>query len=95
MTDTVIRAEARIDCCILDKGIEVGAEARVGAGDDKRPNEREPNILTAGITIVGKRAVVPPGVVIGRNCRIDPNVTPEDVSAREVPSGATVIHRAP
>src|SRR3970282_2748755 len=49
-----------------------------GDGDDMRPNSTEPDRLSAGITLVGKRAFVPWGATIGRNCRIDPGVTEAD-----------------
>jgi glucose-1-phosphate adenylyltransferase len=92
MNDTVIRVGARVDRCVLDKEIEIGSEAELGVGDDNTPNHLEPGNLNAGITIVGKRALVPPGVSVGRNCRIDANVTHEDFSKRVVSSGGTVRH---
>ena len=67
------------------------AAAHVGVGDDTIANEREPHNLTTGITIVGKRAHIPANTIIGRNCRIDANVTPESFTASEIPSGATVL----
>ena len=91
MNDSVIRAGAEINRCILDKEIEVGANARLGAGKDDTPNKLDPDKINTGITIVGKRAHIPAGAVIGRNCRIDPSTTPEDYVATEVPSGESVI----
>ena len=55
---------------VLHRRIPVPAGARVGVGDDDTPNQVEPGNLNTGITIVGKRARVPAGAVIGRNCRI-------------------------
>lgn len=95
MNDTVIRSGAVIDRCILDKEIEIGVDAQVGVGDDNTPNQLEPANLNTGITIVGKRARVPAGAIIGRNCRIDPNTTPEDYEQLRVPSGATISPRNP
>jgi glucose-1-phosphate adenylyltransferase len=94
MNDTTIRAGAVVDRCVLDKEIEVGSDAHVGVGDDNLPNEREPHNLTTGITIVGKRAHIPANTIIGRNCRIDANVTPAAFTASEIPSGATVLPSA-
>jgi glucose-1-phosphate adenylyltransferase len=91
MNDTIIRAGATVDRCVLDKQIEVGAGAQVGAGDDNTPNKLEPGNLDTGITIAGKRARVPPGAVIGRNCRIDSGVTAADFERLEIPSGDTVV----
>jgi glucose-1-phosphate adenylyltransferase len=93
MNDTIIRAGAVIDRCVLDKEIEIGADAQVGVGDDNTPNQLEPANINTGITIVGKRARVPSGAVIGRNCRIDPNTTPEDYEQLRVPGGATISLR--
>lgn len=94
MNDTVIRAGAVIDRCILDKEIEVGANAQLGVGQDDTPNKLEPDKIDTGITIVGKRAHIPAGAVIGRNCRIDPSTTPEDYESVEVPSGESILKRA-
>ena len=90
MNDTIIRAGTVINCCVLDKEIEIGAGAQVGAGDEMTPNMLEPANINTGITIVGKRARVPAGASIGRNCRIDANTTPKDYDQLHVPSGATI-----
>jgi glucose-1-phosphate adenylyltransferase len=93
MNDTVVRTGALVDRCVLDKDIEIGANARVGVGDDNTPNQLEPANINTGITIVGKRASVPAGASIGRNCRIDPNTTGEDYDQLDVPSGGTISQR--
>ncbi len=94
MNDTIIRAGAEVNCCILDKNIEVGVNAKIGLGEDDKPNRLEPANINTGITIVGKRARIPGGIVIGRNCRIDPSTTPDDYEAKEVPSGETVSKKS-
>ncbi len=90
MNDTIIRTGAIIDRCVLDKEIEIGAGAQVGTGDEMTPNLLEPSNLNKGITIVGKRARVPAGAIIGRNCRIDANTTPNDYVQLQVASGETI-----
>ncbi|HET6380814.1 MAG TPA: glucose-1-phosphate adenylyltransferase [candidate division Zixibacteria bacterium] len=93
MFDTVIEEGAVLDRAIVDKECRIGRRAVVGRGTGLRPNRDEPERLYAGITLVGKRAVVPPGRAIGRNCRIDPGVVPEDFGRRRViGSGETVAH---
>jgi glucose-1-phosphate adenylyltransferase len=94
MNDTVIAAGAEIDRCVLDKEIVVGRGACVGTGDDMTPNQLEPANMDTGITIAGKRARIPAGAVIGRNCRIDPNTTEDDYDELEIPSGGTMSKRA-
>jgi glucose-1-phosphate adenylyltransferase len=90
MNNTIIRTGAAVRRCVLDKEIEIGANAQLGAGDDNTPNILEPANLSTGITIVGKRARVPAGAIIGRNCRIDPTTTKDDYDTLNIASGETV-----
>ena len=93
MFDSVVGAGATVDKSILDKDCVVGAGSRVGDGSDLRPNRQEPERLFAGITLVGKRARIPAGMIIGRNCRIDPTVDEADFGRRKtIRSGETVAH---
>jgi len=95
MFDTIVRQGATLDRAIVDKDCEIGRGTVVGAGDDLRPNRTEPERLYAGLTLVGKHATVPPGRVIGRNCRIDPRVRAADFGRRRViRSGETVTRGA-
>lgn len=93
MNDTIVRSGAVINRCILDKEIEAGANVQLGAGQDDTPNKLEPDKINTGITIVGKRAHIPAGAVIGRNCRIDPSTTPDDYDTTDIPAGESVVKR--
>jgi glucose-1-phosphate adenylyltransferase len=90
MNDTVVRARAVVNRCILDKEVEVGANSQLGAGTDNTPNKLEPGNINTGITIVGKRACIPAGAVIGKNCRIDPGTSEADYASLTVASGETI-----
>ena len=93
MFDSYVGEGAVVDRSIVDKECFIGAGAVIGDGDDLRPNRREPERLFAGITLVGKRARIPAGARIGRNCRIDPAVVEADFGRRRnVRSGETVAH---
>lgn len=94
LNDAVIRAGARVEKCILDKRVEVGAGAQVGGIGDETPNRREPKNLSCGITVVGKEARLPAGVRIGRNCCIDSRVGAEHFPELSVPSGSTILREA-
>ena len=93
MNNSIIHAGTQVNRCILDKEIEIGANSQLGAGSDDTPNKLEPNNIRNGITIVGKRAHIPAGATIGRNCRIDPDTTPADYDSLEVASGETITMR--
>ena len=91
MFDSVVRPGAVVDRAILDKEVAVGSGAIVGEGTDLDVvNRREPGRLNTGITVIGKRAVIPRGVRIGRNVLIGEGVRAADFSSRVVHSGSTV-----
>jgi glucose-1-phosphate adenylyltransferase len=92
MTDATIGPGAVVDRCIVDKEVTVDQGALVGFGDATVVNRLEPNRLTTGITIVGKRAHIPAGMRIGRNCMIDAGVrVPDYGGATEISSGGSVV----
>jgi glucose-1-phosphate adenylyltransferase len=95
MFDSVIRAGAVVDRSILDKEVVVGQGAIVGDGPDfDTPNNEEPGRLYTGITVVGKRSVVPRGARIGRNVRIGGDVRTSDFVGRVVRTGGSVDRQA-
>ncbi len=94
MFDSVIRSGAVVDRSILDKEVVVGQGALVGDGPfPDRPNKQEPSRLNTGITVVGKRAVIPRGVRIGRNVRVAADIRSSDFVGRVVRSGELVEPR--
>jgi glucose-1-phosphate adenylyltransferase len=91
MFDAVVGHGAQLDRAIVDKEVSIGPEAVIGVGENAPPNRDEPERLHTGLTLVGKQAVIPPGLRIGRNCRVDPFVEPEDWrGASELGSGETL-----
>ena len=94
MFDSIIRSGAVVDRSILDKEVVVGQGAIVGDGSDfDTPNREEPGRLNTGITVVGKRTVIPRGTRIGRNCRIGGDVRTSDFPGRVIRSGVSVDGR--
>ena len=89
--DTIIRPGAVVDRAILDKEVAVGPGAIIGEGTDYDVvNRKEPGRLNTGISVVGKRAVIPRGVRIGRNVLIGEGVRAADFTSRVIRSGSTV-----
>lgn len=93
MTDASVGPDAVIDRSILDKEVRVEGGAVVGFGEeDDVPNRLEPQRVNTGITLVGKRAEVPAGVRIGRNCMIDAGARQSDYRGSTfVPSGESIV----
>jgi len=88
--DTVIAQGATVHRSIIDKECYIGPGCWIGCGDDYTPNKDEPLYLDCGITVVGKAARLPPGLSVGRNCRIDPGAEERDFSSLFVASGSSV-----
>jgi glucose-1-phosphate adenylyltransferase len=88
MTDTVVRAGAVVDRCIVDKQVTVGRGAHLGWGKDYSINTL--GSLTTGVTLVGKNATLPPRLRVGRNCVLVSDLRESDFAAETIPSGATV-----
>ena len=84
-----IEAGAVLDRVILDKLVRVGPGARLGMGE-VAANARYPDILSCGVTVIGKGSIIPAGMRIGRGCVVSPNMQERDFSAPEIPSGTTV-----
>jgi glucose-1-phosphate adenylyltransferase len=89
MHDTRVRAGAVVRRSVIDKDVEIGTGSSIGGLEQDLPANRDyPTHLSAGITLIGKAAIVPPGCRIGQNCLIADGVR---VKAPEVPPGTSVL----
>jgi glucose-1-phosphate adenylyltransferase len=91
MNDTWIGPGALLDKVVIDKQVVVGAGAVIGDGDESIANEQMPDRLSAGITVIGKRAYIPDSARIGRNVLINSGRDEGDFPAdKVVADGKTV-----
>ncbi len=91
MGDAWIGPEAVVDRCIVDEYVTIGAGAIVGEGEATTANHEAPERLNTGLTLVGTRARLPEGLIVGRNVAIRPRTAEAAFGkGRSVPSGATV-----
>jgi len=90
MNNTHIGRNCIIDHSILDKEVTIEPNSRIGFGDDYRINRLYPDILKTGLTIIGKRTIIPADYKIGRNCIIYDSVSEGDLPESELKSGETV-----
>jgi glucose-1-phosphate adenylyltransferase len=88
LTDTIIENGAIVDRAIVDKQCTIRQNAHVGYGVDYSPNPV--GDLTSGISLLGKNAVIPENVRVGRNCVVAGDSQPGDFPGNMVPSGTTV-----
>lgn len=94
---TIIEAGAVVDKCIIDKHCHIGAEAKVGHGEDNTPNKDLPQDLNTGLTLVGRESVIPGGMTLGRNVTVQAFTTEAAFKKKKkkgVPSGS-VVGKAP
>jgi glucose-1-phosphate adenylyltransferase len=89
MHDCRIGEGTRVERCIIDKEVVVGAHTTVGLGDPKTVNQTHPEHLYSGLTIIGKQSIIPGGITIGTNCIINPMLGSRAFAA-EVGSGTTI-----
>ncbi|MGB5925765.1 MAG: glucose-1-phosphate adenylyltransferase subunit GlgD [Dehalococcoidia bacterium] len=88
--DTTIAQEAVVHRSIIDKECYIGPGCWIGCGEDYTPNKDEPDYLNCGITVIGEGARLPPGLRVGRNCKINPGVKESDFPTLSIPSGSSI-----
>ncbi len=84
MADTVVEPGARIDGAIVDKYVRVGEGAVLGCGD------RSPDAAhdwLGGLVLVGKDAVLPAGLEVGRSCVIGVGARARDFESNRIAAG--------
>ncbi len=79
--DSVIEEGATVDLSICDKRVHIGTGTVVGQGENlKHANHDYPEHLYTGITLIGKKAQLPAGMTVGRNCIVRPGYAGVGVS---------------
>ena len=86
---TYIDENTHLDTVIVDKKVYIGKNSFIGHGEAKVPNYEKPDVLSSGITVIGKGAVIPEGALIGKNVRIFGGVKLNE-NNKYVPVGETV-----
>ena len=80
--DSSIGRGAVVDLAICDKRVRIGEETVIGHGNNRKtPNSLYPKHLYTGITLVGKEAMVPARVKVGRNCIVNSKRREDDFPA--------------
>jgi glucose-1-phosphate adenylyltransferase len=91
-TDCVVKKNAVVDLCILDKRVTVGAGSVVGEGNGYNvANIVEPSHLYSGITLIGKGARLPDNMTVGRNCVIDSRVYESQFVSKTLGDGESLL----
>ena len=86
---TYIDENTHLDKVIIDKKTYVGKYSLIGHGDVTTPNIEKPELLTKGISVIGKGVFLPEGTIVGRNVRIFGKVRLEE-HQKYVQNGETI-----
>jgi glucose-1-phosphate adenylyltransferase len=88
--DTVVESGAHIKNTITDNGVRIGEKARIGDKGRGSPNQSFPQILSSGLTVIGRNTHLPSGIRVGGNCILYPFLEEKDFDSMNIFSGATV-----
>ncbi|MDW7773868.1 MAG: glucose-1-phosphate adenylyltransferase family protein [Desulfobulbaceae bacterium] len=89
--DCTIERNAVVDLAILDKEVAIGSGAVVGEGGGRDiANRMYPDHLNSGITLVGREAKLPAGMIVGRNCIISPWTLEDSLPTHHLEDGETL-----
>ncbi len=94
MNDVWVGPGAHLRNVVIDKQVRVGAGCSLGQGDAKVANEKMPDKLNAGISVIGKGAILPPGCKVGVNVLIESEVEESDFSQDGVVADGQTVERA-
>jgi glucose-1-phosphate adenylyltransferase len=89
MNNASIGENSEVSHAILDKNTKIGKNCRVGFGE-LIPNRETPHLLSCGITVFGKNALLPDNFIAGKNCLIYPDLKESDYRKDTIASGDTV-----
>jgi glucose-1-phosphate adenylyltransferase len=89
--DCVVGKNSMVDLTICDKRAQILGDSIVGSGSRHDfPNIQQPTHLYTGISLIGKEAIIPSGVTIGRNCIINSQTAEDAYSTKEIADGETL-----
>ena len=90
LNDVHIGENCHIEETIIDKETVIGNYSVIGTGDDRTPNKDNPKVLSSGINVIGKKLIMPEGLIIERNVRIFSSPNPKTITDKHIKSGETI-----
>ncbi len=90
LNDVVIGKNCKIENTIIDKETVIGDNSKIGYGNDYTVNKDNPKILSSGLNVIGKKLILPEGLVVERNVRIFSSSNPKELNVKHIKSGETL-----
>lgn len=66
--DCRIKRGASVKKSIIDKKSVVGENCEIGDGERSKVNKLQPRYLNFGVTLIGRKTIIPDGMRVGTNC---------------------------
>ncbi len=92
--DTHVQSGAHVERTIVDVDARIGRGAVTGDGESVVANNSSPQLLSSGISLIGKGAVLPEGVRLGKNCIVAPGLAVDDFESTVYGAGLTIRHHS-
>jgi len=90
MQDCIVQAGSKLVQVIADKNVHISAGAQIGGTEEAPANEKYPDHLFSGLTIIGKRSMVPRKIRIGANSIVEPMATEKSFESALLKPGCYV-----
>ena len=90
LNDVKIGENCHIEEAIIDKDTVIGNNSRIGVGDDRTPNKDNPKVLSSGINVIGKKLILPEGLIVERNVRIFSSTNTKTITNKHIKAGETI-----
>ena len=90
LNDVVIGKNCKIENSIIDKNTVIGDNSIIGHGEDFTPNKDNPKVLSSGLNVIGKKLILPDGLIVERNVRIFSSTNPKTITTHHIKSGETL-----
>lgn len=90
LNDVKIGKNCHIEKTIIDKDTVIGDNSIIGTGEDYTPNKDNAKVLSSGINVIGKKLVLPEGLVVERNVRIFSSTNTRTITTKHLTSGETL-----
>lgn len=90
LNDVIIGDNCKIEKTIIDKNTVVGDYSIIGTGKDLTPNKDNPKLLSSGLNVIGKKLILPEGLIIERNVRVFSSAKPKEITVKHITSGDSI-----
>ena len=90
LNDVKIGENCKIENAIIDKDTVIGKNTIIGYGDDYSANKENPQVLSSGLNVIGKKLILPDNLIIERNVRILSSSNPRALNNTHIKTGETI-----